>query len=143
MQAAAIAPQQMQARIFQQAAFKALDDGNTDLARQIATDHLQANARDAVMQRIDFREMTKKAEGARIDEIRQTLARLQSDGERIDLLLQVAIEQQKKDPKLTLQLLEEARQMANRRATGYDNFEQQHKVAHAYAAIEPARSFEW
>ena len=142
MQAAAVAPQQMQARIYQQAAFRALDDGNTDLARQIATDHLQANARDAVMQRIDFREMTKKAEGARIDEIRQTLARLQSDGERIDLLLQVAIDQQKTDPKLTLQLLEEARQMTNRRATSYDNFAQQLKVAHAFAAIEPARSFE-
>jgi hypothetical protein len=142
MQAAAVAPQQMQARIYQQAAFRALDDGNTDLARQIATDHLQANARDAVMQRIDFREMAKKAEGVRIDEIRQTLARLQSDGERIDLLLQVAIDQQKTDPKLTLQLLEEARQMTNRRATSYDNFEQQLKVAHAFAAIEPARSFE-
>jgi hypothetical protein len=142
MQAAAVAPQQMQARIYQQAAFRALDDGNTDLARQIATDHLQANARDAVMQRIDFREMAKKAEGARIEDIRQALARLQSDGERIDLLLQVAIEQQKTDPKLTLQLLEEARQMTNRRATSYDNFEQQLKVAHAFAAIEPARSFE-
>jgi hypothetical protein len=142
MQAAAVAPQQMQARIYQQAAFRALDDGNTDLARQIATDHLQANARDAVMQRIDFREMSKKAEGVRIDEIRRTIARLQSDGERIDLLLQVAIEQQKTDPKLTLQLLEEARQITNRRATSYDNFEQQLKVAHAFAAIEPARSFE-
>src|SRR5258705_12312290 len=104
MQAAAVVPQQMQARIYQQAAFRALDDGNTDLARQIATDHLQANARDMEMQRIDFREMAKKAEGARIDEIRQTLARLQSDCERIDLLLKVAIDQPKTDPELGLRL---------------------------------------
>src|SRR6185369_704457 len=49
---------------------------------------------------------------------------------------------QKENPKLAVQLLDEARQMTNRRATGYDNFEQQLKVAHAFAPVDPARSFE-
>src|SRR5262249_2649931 len=40
VQAAATAPQQMQTRLYQQAAYKALDEGDTDRARQIATDHL-------------------------------------------------------------------------------------------------------
>ena len=141
VQAAATAPQQMQSRLYQQAAFKALEEGDTERARQIANDHLQNNARDVVMQRIDFREMTKKAEGARFDEIRQSVARLQTDNEKIDLLVQLARDAQE-NPKLAIQLLDEAKQLTNRRATGYQHFEQQLKVANAFAAVDAARSFE-
>jgi hypothetical protein len=141
VQAAATAPQQMQSRLYQQAAFKALEEGDTERARQIANDHLQNNARDVVMQRIDFREMTKKADGARFDEIRQSVARLQTDNEKIDLLVQLARDT-KDNPKLAIQLLDEARQITNRRATRYDHFEQQLKVANAFAAVDAARSFE-
>jgi len=132
----------MQPRFYEQAAFKALDEGNADRARQIATDHLDARARDVVLQRIDFRELTKKTENSRLDEIRQNLARLHSDNERIDLLLQMTTDLQQSNPELARQLLEEARQITNRRATNYDQFEQQLRVAHAFASIEPARSFE-
>ena len=142
VQAAAVAPQQMQSRLYQQAAYKALEEGDTDRARQIATDHLQNNARDAVMQRIDFREMAKKAETARFEEIRQAVARLQTDNEKIDFLLQIAGDAQKSNPKLALQSLEEAKQMTNHRATSYEHFEQQLKVAHAFATVDAARSFE-
>jgi hypothetical protein len=142
IQAATLAPQQMKARLYQQAAFKALEEGDTARARQIATDHLPNNMRDNVMQRIDFRELSKKAEGARLDEVRQTVARLQSDNQKLELLIQVAGETQKTDPKLALQLLDEARQITNRRATSYDHFQQQLRVARAFATVDPARSFE-
>ena len=142
VQAAATAPRQMQSRLYQQAALKALEEGDTARARQIANDHLQNNARDVVMQRIDFREMTKKAEGARFDEIRQSVARLQTDSEKIDLLVQLARDAQDDNPKLAIQLLDEARQLTNRRATRYNDLEQQLKVANAYAAVDAARSFE-
>jgi hypothetical protein len=94
------------------------------------------------MQRIDFREMAKKAETARFEEIRQALARLQTDNEKLDFLIQVAGDAQKSNPKLALQSLEEAKQMTSRRATSYENFEQQLKVAHAFATVDPARGFE-
>ena len=142
VQAAASAPQQMQARLYQQAAYKALEEGDMDRARQIANDHLSIKARETVMQRIDFREMAKKAEGARIDEIRQSVARLQTDNEKLDLLIQIAGDTQKSNPKLAVQVLEEAKPIVNRRATSYENFEQQLKVAHAFASLDPARSFE-
>ncbi|HSE17993.1 MAG TPA: hypothetical protein VLB46_13135 [Pyrinomonadaceae bacterium] len=142
VQAAATAPPQMQPRLYQQAAYKALEEGDTERARQIANDHLQNNARDVVMQRIDFREMAKKAEGARLEEIRQSVARLQNDNEKIDLLIQIAGDVQKSNQKLATQLLEEARQLVNHRATSYEHFEQQLRVAHAFASVDPARSFE-
>lgn len=142
VQAAANAPQQAQTRLYQQAALKALEEGNVDRARQIATTHLQANARDSVMQRIDFRELSLKGENARLDEIRQTIARLTSDGEKLNMILQLARETQKANPKLSNQLLEEARQMTNHRATSYEQFDWQLKVARAFASVDPARSFE-
>jgi len=142
LQAAATAPQQLQARMYQQAAYKAIEEGDTDRARQIANDHLTTTARDTVMQRIDFREMAKKADGARIDEIRQSVLRLQTDNEKLDLLIQVAGDVQKSNPKLAVQVLEDAKQIVNHRAASYDNFEQQLKVAHAFASVDPARSFE-
>lgn len=142
MEAATSMPPPMQPRIYQEAASRALDEDKPDLARQIANEHLQGNARDAVLQKIDFRELAKKAEGARIDEIRQNLARLPSDNDRIDLLLQMAGDLQKTNPKLVRQLLEEAKQITSHRAANYEQFEQQLKVAHAFTLIEPARSFE-
>ena len=142
VQAALTAPQQMKPRLYQQAAYRALEEGDTEKARQIANDHLQNNARDSVMQRIAMREMTKKAEGARLDEVRQAVSRLQSDNQKIDLLIQASKDTQKSDPKLAVQLLEEARQITNRRATAYEHFEQQLKVARAFASVDPARSFE-
>ena len=142
LQAAQNAPQQVQSRLYQQAAYKAIEEGDTTRARQIANDHLQNNVRDVVMQRIDFKEAAKKAEGARIDEIRQTVARLQTDNEKLDMLIQVAGDVQKTNEKVAVQLLEDARQIVNRRATSYDQFEQQLKVAHAFASVDPSRSFE-
>ncbi len=70
------------------------------------------------------------------------LGRLQTDAEKINLLLQLAGETQKNNPKLTLQLLEEAKQMTSRRATNYDQLEQQLRVARGFASVDPARSFE-
>ena len=142
VQAAATAPQQMQSRLYQQAAYKAIEEGDTERARQIANDHLQANVRDNVMKRIDFRELAKKAEGARVEDVRQAVARLQTENEKIDLLIQVANEAKKTDQKLALQLLDDARQITNRRPTAYEHFEQQLRVARAFSVIDPARSFE-
>ena len=140
--AANTAPQNMKPRLYQQAANKALEEGNTDRARQIANDYLQNNARDAVMKRIDLRELAKKADSTRFEEIRQSVARLQTDNEKIDMLVQIAGDVQKDDQKLAIQVLEDARQIVNRRATSYEHFEQQLKVARAFSGIDPQRSFE-
>lgn len=142
MQAAATAQPSMQNRLYQQAAFKALEEGNTDRARQIATDHLTATTRDSVLQRIQYRELALKADSMGFDEIRQMINGLQTDNEKLNFLLQVANDAQKANPKLALQLLDEARQMTNRRATSYEHFEQQLRVARAFASVDPGRSFE-
>jgi len=142
VQAAQGAPANMQTRLYQQAAVKAMEEGNTDQARQIATDHLQGSQRDSIIQRIEFREMARKSEGTKLDEIRQSVARLSSDAEKVSLLLQISNDLQKDNPKAQLQVLEEARQVVNHRAANYDQFEDQLRVAYAFSTVDPARSFE-
>ncbi len=141
-QLATTVPSQMQPRIYQQAAYRAIEEGNTDRARQIATDHLTTSMRDAVLRRADVRDLAKKADSVRFDEIRQNLGRLQTDAEKIDFLLQLAGDAKKTNPKLAGQLLDEARQMTNRRAGSYEHFEQQLKVARAFVSVDPARTFD-
>jgi len=152
--AAPAAPPPLQSRLYQQAAQKALDEGNVDRARQIANDHLDETTRDRMLQKVDFQIIAKKVEADNIDQLRQTLANLHSDDERIDLLLQLATQVQKAggeqkatsapqdDSKLALKFLGEAQRLTNRRATNYRQFNQQLRVADAFAALEPARSFE-
>jgi hypothetical protein len=151
--AAPAAPPQLQSRLYQQAAQKALDEGNVDRARQIANDHLDATTRDRVLQKVDFQLIAKKVEAENMDQLRQTLANLRSD-ERIDLLLQLAAQAQKAageqkpalapqdDSKLALKFLGEAQRLTDRRATNYKQFDQQLRVADAFASLDPARSFE-
>lgn len=152
--AAATMPAALQSRVYQQAAEKALADGNPDQARQIATDHLDATTRERVMAKVEFQTLAKKVDAENIEQMRQTLASLRSDDERVDLLLQLAAQAQwaagdqkpalvaKGDPKLALKFLGEAQGFTNRRATNYKQFEQQLRVADAFSTLEPARSFE-
>jgi hypothetical protein len=152
--AAPVAAPPLQSRLYQQAAQKALDEGNVDRARQIANDHLDAPARDRVLQKVDFQLIAKKVETENMDQLRQTLTNLRSDDERIDLLLQLAAQAQEAtgeqkpasapedDSKLALKFLGEAQGIANRRATNYKQFDQQLRIADAFASLEPARSFE-
>jgi hypothetical protein len=140
--AATTAPPQLQARIYQQAAFKALDEGNVERARQIASDHLDADTRGTVTQAIETKQTIIKAKANQLEDVRQTLARLSSDEERVELLLQLADAARADNQKLALQFLEEARTLVTRRATSYPELDRQLQVAHAYAALDPARGFE-
>ena len=140
--AAPSAPPMMQSRIYQQAALKAIDEGNADRARQIANDHLEATARDSVLRAVDFRQTSEKFDGSKMDEVRQALSGLRSDDERIDFLLQLSNKSRQDNPKLAVEMLDEARLFTNRRASSYQHFEQQLRVADAFKDLDPARSFE-
>lgn len=141
MAAAASAPQQMQRGMYQQAALRALDEGNPDRARDIANQHLEGTARTNMLHTLELQQAVRSAPN-KIDDIRLTINRAQSDDERLSLLLQFAANLQAENPKLALQLLDEARGLVTRRATNYRQFEAQANVAQAYAALDPARSFE-
>jgi len=140
--AASTAPPQIQPRLYQQAAQKAVDEGNSDRALQIATDHLDESGRNSIMQAVDFKRMATTASPEKLNEIKQKLAALPSDSDRGKYLIDLSTATQKDNPKLALRFLDDARNLVSRRVTNYKEFEDQLKVADAFASIDPKRSFE-
>ena len=142
MAMAATAPAGLQSRIYRRAALTALDEGNVDRAVQIANEHMEGSARTSILQTVEIRQIAKKAEAEAIDQVRRMLASLPSDEQRIDRLLELASSAQTSNPKLAVQLLNEAKQLTSRRATSYQQFDQQLRLADAFKEIESDRSFE-
>ncbi|MBX3277206.1 MAG: hypothetical protein KF868_04285 [Acidobacteria bacterium] len=140
--AAATMPQQMQSRIYRQAALRALDEGDVNRARQIAGAHLEPAERDSVLKTIELRAAAKQAGTAKIEEIRGSLSRLRTDDERVRQLIQLVQMAKKDNPPLASLLLEDARNLVNRRANNYQQFDLQLQVARAYADVDSSRSFE-
>ena len=140
--AAKVAPTQIQSRLYQQAAQKAIDEGNTDRALQIANDHLDESGRNSITQAIDFKRMATDASPEKLNEIRLKLAALPSDSDRVKYLIELATATQKDNPKLALRFLEDARTLVSRRATNFKEFEDQLQVADAFALLDPKRSFD-
>jgi hypothetical protein len=142
MAAAASAPPQMQNRIYQQAAMKAVEEGNTDKASQIASQHLTSQMQTQIQQAIDTQKVVNAVSQGNMDQARQMLAKLQTDQERIDVLIQIVNPLVLKgETKLAQQLLEEARNMVSHRATSYEDLQSQLKVAQAFAAVDASQSF--
>ena len=140
--AASTAPPQIQPRLYQQAAQKAIDEGNPDRALQIANDHLDESGRNSIMQAVDFKRMATTVSPEKLNEIKQKLAALPSDSDRVKYLIDLSVATQKENPKLALRFLDDARNLVSKRATDYREFEDQIKVADAFASLEPKRSFE-
>jgi hypothetical protein len=139
--AAASAPQ-IQSRLYQMAAQRAIDEGNTDKAVDIATNHLDDNGRNAIMQAVDFKKLTTTVSPEKINEIKQKLAALPSDNDRIKYLIDLAKATQKDNQKLALKFMDDARNLVTKRAADFDDFGNQIKVADAYATLDSKKSFE-
>lgn len=140
--AASTAPPQMQPSLYRQAAQRAVDEGNTDRAVQIANDHLDESGRNSIMQAVDFKRIATTASPEQLNEIKQKLASLPSDSDRVKYLIDLSTATRKDNPKLALRFLEDARNLVNKRATNYKEFEDQIKVADAFALVDSKRSFE-
>jgi len=140
--AASSAPAPLQSRLYQEAARRAVDEGNTDRALQIASEHLDESSRNSIMQAVDFKKLTTTVSPEKMGEIRQKLAALPSDSDRVKYLADLALATQKDNPKLALRFAEDARSLVSKRATDYEDLGNQLKVAEVFAAIDPKRSFE-
>lgn len=139
--AAASAPSEIRAPLYQQAAVKALDEGNADRARQIANDHLDANMRGVVFKRIAAERQLRNGKGAQIEELRQMIE-ASSKQDRVSLLLQLVEATKTDDPKHSRQFLDEAFSLVTGPAKTYKQLEDQLQVAHVLGAVEPQRSLE-
>lgn len=141
LEASKDAPPEMQDQLYQHAAWKAVNEGNLERAREIARDRISnPDQRKEVIANIDRQLMSKAYEQDRLDEARALLARLPSNEERVNHLCQFAMNAVGKGDKATaLQLVNEAQAMLNPRAQSYPELSSQLQVARACVEVDFSR----
>jgi hypothetical protein len=135
-------PPAVRERLYQQAAFKAVDEGILDSARQIANDQLDSEMRAAVFGRIAAQEEVRKDKTVQLEDLRQTLAESTSDRDRLRLLLQLAQRTKSDNPERSGQQLTGAYVLVARRATNYEQLQNKLQVIRVLGTSDPARTFE-
>src|SRR5260370_34314578 len=92
----------MQPRLYQQAAQKAVDEGNTDRAVQIASVHLDEPARNSIMQAVDFKRAAINPPPVKLAQSRQEQVALPSDSDRLNILIESSVAEHKDSPQRLL-----------------------------------------
>jgi hypothetical protein len=128
---------------YRQAAFKLANDGKSDRARQIITEHItDPDQQKQMLAEVDRQALSASASQGNMDETRKHLASASTNEERITTLAQLAMAvAQKGDKKVALQLLEEARTLSPGRARYSRQLFAQLQIARAYAKVDSTQSF--
>lgn len=145
LDATAKAPAELRANLYRAAAFKALNDGSPERARQIASTHLDAGPeREALLREMDQQLFWRASERGDVEAARELLNRVRSPDERLGMLLALARSLAGREGKREVieRLLEEAWGQTGGRARNQTQFSTQLQVAQVYAPFAPARAFE-
>ena len=145
LEAAAKAPEPARQALYEQAAWKALyKEKDSERARRIINDNIRdASKREQMLQQLDRVSLWEMMRKEKLDEVRRMLARVKSKEERASVLVQMAyLAATKKDKKLALQLLDEARPLVSLKPKSDDQLYTVLQIARIYALVEPARAFE-
>ncbi|PYS50002.1 MAG: hypothetical protein DMF68_08445 [Acidobacteria bacterium] len=135
---------QMRDAVYQQAAWKAIGQGDSERARQIINDNISNPAeRHRMLDEIERQAVAKAANDGKLDQAIQALTRLRTNEERATALTQMANAiANKGDKTQALRLLEEARNLMSNRAENYNQLQVQLQVARGFATLDHAQSFE-
>jgi hypothetical protein len=144
LDAAAKAPPEMRQQMYQAAAWKSLNDGSTERARQIASEHMEnAQQRAQFLHDLDQQAFWRAANAGDVDQARALLSRFARGDERTQLLAQLArFVAGKGDKEGAARLLEEVWNQAGGRAKNQQQFAAQLDAAQIYAQVAPDRAFE-
>ncbi len=129
--------------IYSQALAKAIEEGNTELARQISKQHLSGAQNEYLDREINRAERERAVREGKIEEARKALAAMQNDVDRArELVLMAAQAEAAKDAKTRRQLLEEARALLGDRMETRSHVEVQIALAAASLDLDADNSFD-
>ncbi|HJR08220.1 MAG TPA: hypothetical protein VJ842_13245 [Pyrinomonadaceae bacterium] len=144
IEAATKASPEMRQQLYRTAAWKALNEGNADRARQIVNTNIEgARQREQILKELDQQLFWRAVSEGNVEGAQGFLARIKSTDERVGMLLQLArVTFAKGNSKAATSFLDEAWDLIGGRAKGHSQFSLQLQLAHTYAPIAPARGFE-
>ncbi len=142
LEAASKAPEGMREMLYQRAATKMMEEGDTERARQLINERVKdPDHRKMMLTQLDEFAAMKAAEQGKIEQTRKLLATLRTNEERVMALAQLATGAAARgDKKVALQLLDEARGMISGRAKNFTQLGAQLAIARAYAPLDASRS---
>ena len=144
VEAAAKATPEMRQQLYRSAAWKAFNEGNPERARQIINANVEGTRqREQFLHELDQQLFWRAASEGNIEAAQALLSRFKSIDERVGMLIQLArVVSAKGNQKGAQGFLEEASTLIEGRARGQSQFSMQLQLAHVYAPLSPARSFE-
>jgi hypothetical protein len=143
LEAASKAPPEMRGGLYSAAAWKLVQSGDTDRARQIITENMTGQEREHALSRLDRLVVLRAIEKGKLEEVRQIIAGIRSKERKASALARLAIAVAAKgDKKGALQILDDARASIDSQPDNDKELEALLDVARGYALVEPARTFE-
>ncbi|HET8677239.1 MAG TPA: hypothetical protein VFO63_15695 [Blastocatellia bacterium] len=142
VKAAAKTPEEFRDQVYQHAAMKALEEGDTDRARQIINEHIPEPRRATLLVDVEQRSVLREAERGKLGEAKTLLSHVPPEGRAALLVQAAAAVIGKGDNKVVIELLEEARSLFGAQAANSIELQTLLEIARTYAKVEPVRSFE-
>ncbi|HEV2802633.1 MAG TPA: hypothetical protein VGW12_19330 [Pyrinomonadaceae bacterium] len=144
VEAAAKATPEMRHHLYRSAAWKALNDGNPERARQIISNNIEGkHQREQMLKELEQQMFWRAATEGKLEQAQALLARIKSADERVGMLLQLSrLTAAKGNKKAATALLDEAWNLVGGRARGQSQFFVQLQMAESYAHLAPTRGFE-
>lgn len=143
LEEAAKAPEEMREQLYSAAAMKLFHAGDAERARQVVTEHMRGTEREQMLGMLEQAEVARAVEKGDADAARRFAAGIKSKERRARALAELAVALALKgDKKAASQLLEEARELVDRRPDNEREVEALLEVARGYALVEPAKTFE-
>ncbi|MGH9799981.1 MAG: hypothetical protein ACRD82_06420, partial [Blastocatellia bacterium] len=144
IQAAAKAAPEMQYSYFQRASQIAREKGDVERARQIIKENVSdINQQRQALREIDQQVMWQRISEGKYDEAGQLMAGMRFDWERVNALIQIAMNAQNGGKKeLAARFLEEAVALVGGQMESSQMFSNQMQLAGAFISVDPARSFD-
>ncbi len=142
LEAAAKAPPDFRAYLYQSAVMKLMQSGELERARKIISDNLSGDERDRLMAQVDQELIAKALKEGKMEEAGKLIERINPKEARLAQIAQMATSMfAKGDRKMALALLDETQELVNRPPENQQEITAMLQVARAYALIEPARAF--
>lgn len=137
------APDELRDALYQQAATKALGEGDESRARQIINDNISNPVqREQFLNTINNQAAFHTAALGKIEETRQLLNRIPPE-QRTEVMIQLANSLASKgEKKIALQVIDEARGLIGSQPANYTELLQLLSISRAYVSIEAMRGFE-
>lgn len=142
LEAAAKAPPDIRAHLYQSAASKLMESGDLEGARKVVVDHMGGTDRDQFLASLDQKLISRALEQEKMEEARKLIERITPNVARLAQIANMATSMfAKGDRKMALALLDETEELVNRAPENQQEITAMLKVASAYALIEPGRAF--